>query len=83
MEPLCVIITRKEEITYNVLVGFEDDLVVRGLRRTVNVLLEKCIDTLSAVSVVSNLNWMLMSTDMNAGYLGRLLPIDVEDFGIA
>jgi hypothetical protein len=80
---LYVIITRKEEITYNVLAGFKDDLDVRGLRRTVNVLLEKCIDTLLVVSVVSNLDWMLMSTDMNAGSLGGLFPIDVEDFGIA
>jgi hypothetical protein len=48
-----------------------------------NVLLEKSIDTLSAVSAVSYLNWMLMSTDMNAGSLGGLLPMDVEDFGIA
>jgi hypothetical protein len=82
-ETLCVIITRKEEITYNVLAGFEDDLAVRGLRRTVNVLLEKSIDALSAVSADSNLDWMLMSTDMNAGSLGGLLPMDVEDFGIA
>jgi hypothetical protein len=80
---LCVIITRKEEITYNDFAGFEDDLAVRGLRITVNVLLEKCIDTLSAVSAVSNLDWMLMSTDMNAGSLRKLLTMDVEDFGIA
>jgi hypothetical protein len=82
-ETLCVIITRKEEITRNVFASFEDDLAVRGLRRTVNVLLEKCIDTLPTVSAVSNLDWVLMSTDMNAGSLRRLLPMDVEDFGIA
>jgi hypothetical protein len=80
---LCVIIARKEEITNNVFASFKDDLVVRGLGRTVNVLLEKCIGTLSAISAVSHLHWMLMSTDMNAGSLGGLLPMDVEDFGIA
>jgi hypothetical protein len=82
-ETLCVIITRKEEITYNVLAGVEDDLAVRGLRRTVNVVFEKCIDTLSTVSGVSYLDWMLINTDMNACSLGGLLPMDVEDFGIA
>jgi hypothetical protein len=82
-ETLYVIITTKEEITHNVFVGFKDNLVVRGLRRTVNVLFEKCIDTLLAVSAVSNLDWMSMSTDMNAGSLGGLLPMDVENFGIA
>jgi len=80
---LCVIIARKEELTNNVLAGFKDDLVVPGLGRTVNVFLEKSIDTLSAVSAVSHLYWMLMSTDMNAGSLGELLPMDVENFGIA
>jgi hypothetical protein len=82
-QTLCVIIARKKEITHNVIAGFKDDLAVSGLRRTVNVLLEKCIDTLPAVSAVSNLDWMLMSTDMNAGSLGGVLPMDVEYFGIA
>ena len=76
-------IFRKEELTNNVLAGFKDDLVVRGLRRTLNVLLEKSIDALPTVSAVSNLHGMLMSSDMNAGSLGGLLPMDVEDFGIA
>ena len=76
-------IFRKEELTNNVLASFKDDLAVRGLRRTLNVLLEKCIDTLPTVSAVSNLDWMLMSTDVNAGSLGGLLPMDVEDFCIA
>jgi len=76
-------IFRKEELTNNVLAGFKDDLAVRGLRRTLNVLLEKCIDTLPTVSAVPNLDWMLMSTDMNAGSLGGILPMDVEDFCIA
>jgi hypothetical protein len=80
---VCVIIARKEEITNNVFVGFKDDLDVRGLGRMVNVLLKKCIDTLSVVSAVSHLHWMLMSTNMNAGSSGGLLPMDVEDFGIA
>jgi hypothetical protein len=79
---LCVIFARKEEITNNVHAGFKDDFAVRGLGRTVNVLLEKCIDTLSAVFVVFHLHWMLISTDMNANSLGGLLPMDVEDFGI-
>jgi len=82
-ETLCVTITGKEELTNNVLAGFKDDLAVCGLGRTLNVLLEKSIDTLSAVSAVSHLNWMLMSTNMNAGSLGGLFPMDVEDFGIA
>jgi hypothetical protein len=47
------------------------------------VLLEKCIDTLPAVSAVSNLHWMLMSTEMNASSLRGLLPMDVEDFRLA
>jgi len=76
-------IFRKEELTNNVLAGFKDDLAVRGLRRTLNVLLEKSIDTLPTVSAVPNLHWMLMSSNMNAGSLGGILPMDVEDFGLA
>jgi hypothetical protein len=56
---------------------------VRGLRRTLNVLLDKCINALSTVSADSNLYWMLMNTDMNAGSLGGLLPMDVEYFRLA
>ena len=77
---LCVIIARKEELTNNILAGFKDDLAVRGLRRTLNVLLDECIDALPAVSAISNLHRMLMGTDMNAGSLGGLLPMDVENF---
>jgi hypothetical protein len=80
---LFIIIARNEELTNNVLAGFKDDLAVSGLRRTLNILLNKCIDVLPTISVVSNLDWVLMSTDMNAGSLRRLLPMDVEDFGIA
>ena len=76
-------IFRKEELTNNVLASFKDDLAVRGLRRTLNVLLDECIDALPAVSAISNLHRMLMGTDMNAGSLGGLLPMDVEDFCIA
>jgi hypothetical protein len=56
---------------------------VHGLRRMLNVLLDKCTDALSTVSADSNLYWMLMNTDMNAGSLGRLLPMDVEYFCLA
>jgi hypothetical protein len=77
---VCVIIATKEELTNNVLVGFKDDLVVCGLRGTLNKLLDKCIDALPDVSAISNLHWMLMNTDMNAEFLGpsharrRFLP---------
>ena len=80
---MCVTIDRKEEVTNNVLAGFKDDLAVGGLRRTLNVLFKKCIDTLTTVSAVSNLHWMLMRSDVNAGSLGGLLPMDVEDFFLA
>ena len=76
-------IFRKEEVTNNVLDGFKDDLAVSGLRRTLNVLLEKSIDALPIVSAVPNLDWMLMSSDMNAGSLGEILPMDVENFRLA
>ena len=62
-------IFRKEELTNNVFVGFQDDLAMGGLRRTFNVLLKKCIDTLLTVSAVPNLHWMLMRTEMNANSL--------------
>ena len=78
-ETVCVIIATKEELTNNVIVGFKDDLVVWGLRRMLNVLL----DALPVVSAVSNLHGMLMSTDMNAGSLGRFLPMHVEYFCLA
>ena len=77
---MCVIIARKEELTNNVFAGFKDDLAVRGLRRTLNVLLDECIDALPAVSAVCNLHWMLMRYYMNAGSLEGLLPMHVEDF---
>ena len=67
---MCLIITIKDEVTDNVFAGFKDDLIVGGLRRTLNVLLEKCIDTLPTVSAVSNLHSMLMSFEINAGSLG-------------
>ena len=73
----------KEELTNNVLAGFKDGLVVRGLRRTFNVLLKKSIDALPTVSAVSNLHGMLMSSDMNAGSLGEILPMHIEDFCLA
>ena len=78
-----VTIGKKEELTNNVLVGFKDDLVVGGLRRTLNVLLEKCIETLPTVTAAPNLHRMMMSFDMNAGSLGGPSPIEVEDFRIA
>ena len=60
-----------------------NDLVVRSLRRTLNVLLDKSIDTLPTVSAVSNVHGMLMSSDINVGSLGVILPIDVENFRLA
>ena len=77
---MCDTIVKKGELTNNVLAGFKDKLDVRGLRRMLNVLVEKCIDMLSTVSAVFNLHWMLMSFDMNACSLGGILPMDVEDF---
>ena len=53
---MCVILARKEEFTNNVLAGFKDDLTMGGLRCTFNVLLDKCIDALSAVLAVSDLH---------------------------
>jgi hypothetical protein len=47
------------------------------------MLLDKCIDALPVVSTVSNLQWMLTSTDMIAGSLGDPLPIHIEDFCLA
>ena len=82
-EMVCVTIVTNEELTNNILVGFKDDLVVRGLRRTLNVLLEKCIEILPTVSAVSNLHWMLMSSDMNTCSLGGTLPMDVENHRLA
>ena len=49
---MCVIIAKKEELTNNILVGFKDNLVVRGLRRMLNVLLDKCIAAFPVVSAV-------------------------------
>ena len=80
---MCVTIFRKEELTNDVFADFKDNLVVRGLRRMLNMLLEKCIDTLTTVPAVSNLHYMLMSSDMNAGSLRGILPLDVEDFCLA
>jgi hypothetical protein len=68
---MCVIIATKEELTNNVLASFTDDLVVCDLRGTLNKLFNKCIDALLHVSIVPNLHWMLMSTDMNVGF-GRI-----------
>ena len=80
---MCVTIARKEELTNNVLVGFKDDLAVRGLRRTFNVLLKKCINTLPTVFAIPNLHSMMMTSDMNEGNLGGLLIMDLEAFCIA
>jgi len=76
-------IIAEEELTHKILACLKNNFAVSGLGRSLDVLLEKCIDTLPAVSAVSNLDWVFMSTDMNAGSLRRLLPMDVEDFGIA
>ena len=70
---VCVIIATKDELTNHVLVGFKGDIVVCGLRHTLNMLLNKCIYALPIVYEVSNLHWMLMSTDMNAGSMGKTL----------
>jgi hypothetical protein len=80
---VCVIIARKEKLANNVLASFKDDLAVGGLRRTFNVLFNKCIDTFPTISAVSNLHWMLTRTKMNTYSLGWLLPMYVEDFGLA
>ncbi len=76
-------IFRKEEFTNNVFAGFKDDLAVSGLRRTLNVLFEKSIDAFPTVSAIPNLDWMLMSSDMNAGSLREILPMDVENLRLA
>jgi hypothetical protein len=78
-----VIIATKDEVTNNVLVGFKDDIVVHGLKRTLNVLLNKCINALPVISTISNLHWMLMNTDMNAGSLKGLFPMHIEIFCLA
>jgi hypothetical protein len=76
-------IIAEEELTHKILACLKNNFTVSGLGRSLDVLLEKCIDTLPAVSVVSNLHWMLMSTEMNACFLRGLLPMDVEDFRLA
>jgi hypothetical protein len=76
-------IIAEEELTHKVLVCFKNNFAVSGLGRSLDVLLQKCIDTLPAVSTISNLHWMLMNTEMNACSLRGLLPMDVEDFRLA
>jgi hypothetical protein len=76
-------IIAEEELTHKILACLKNNFAVSGLGRSLDVLLEKCIDTLPAVSAVSNLHRMLMSTEMNAGSLRGLLPMDVEDFRLA
>ena len=76
-------IIAEEELTHKVLACLKNNFAMSGLGRSCDVLLEKCIDTLPAVSAVSNLHRMLMSTEMNAGSLRGLLPMDIEDFRLA
>jgi hypothetical protein len=76
-------IIAEEELTHKILACLKNNFVVSRLGRSLDVLLEKCIDTLTVVSAVSSLHWMLMSTEMNACSLRGLLPMDVEDFRMA
>jgi hypothetical protein len=76
-------IIAEEELTHKVLACLKNNFAVSGLGRLLDVFLEKCMDTLPAVSVVSNLHWMLMNIEMNACSLRGLLSMDVEDFRLA
>jgi hypothetical protein len=76
-------IIAEEELTHKILACLKNNFAMSGLGRSLDVLLEKCIDTLPAIFTVSNLHWMLMSTEMNACSLRGLLPMDVEDFCLA
>lgn len=48
-----------------------------------NVLLNEGVDTLAAISVVVDLDRVLMVAQMNAHMIRNVIVVDVDDFGIA
>jgi hypothetical protein len=73
----------EEILTYKVLAGLKNNFAMSGLGRSLDVLLDKGVDALAAISAIANLDWVAMITKMNARTLSGVIAVDVEDFGVA
>ena len=73
----------EEELTHKVFASFQNDFVVSGLRRSLDMLLDEGVDTLAAISAVADLDEVTMVAKMNAHPLSGIIVVDVKDFGNA
>ena len=75
-------IIAEEELTHKILAGFEDNLAMSCLGRSLDVLLQEGVDALATISAVPNFDGMKMVSKMNACTLSGDIAMDVKDFGM-
>ena len=61
-----ITIIAEEDLAHKVLVGFQKDFAMSGLRRSLNMLLDEGVDTFATILVVADLDRVTMDAKMNA-----------------
>lgn len=73
----------EEELTHKVFAGLKNNFAVSGLRRPLDVLLDKGDDALAAISAIADLDWVVMVAEVNARTLSGVTAVDIKIFGVA
>ena len=72
----------EDELTDKVLAGLKNNFAICSLGRSLDVLLDKDVDALAAISAVADIDWVVMVAQMNARTLSGVIVVDVEDISM-